>query len=73
MKKLTIRCSADWIRSYVMEKGAGELKPMEIMRDYLERLQTEEGKNISLQMPGEESRGTRVFQILDMSSMSCTT
>lgn len=67
MKKLTIRCSADWIRSYVMEKGAGELKPMEIMRDYLERLQTEEGKNISLQMPGEESRGTRVFQILDMS------
>ena len=67
MKKLTIRCSADWIRSYVMEKGAGEPKPMEIMRDYLERLQTEEGKNVSLQMPGAEQKGSRIFRILDTS------
>ena len=33
MKKLTIRCSADWIRSYVMEKGAGELKASHATRE----------------------------------------
>lgn len=53
MKKLTIRCSADWIRSYVMEKGTSEPKPMEIMQDYICRLELNDGE--------------KMFQLLDAS------
>lgn len=67
MKKLTIRCSADWIRSYVMEKGAGEPKPMEIIGEYLKHLEAAEATGNSSQASNEAKKGTRIFLILDTS------
>ena len=53
MKKLIIRCSADWIRAYVTEKGVRQPKPMEIMQDYIDRLELDGGE--------------KMFRILDAS------
>ena len=65
MRKLIIRCNPNWVRTYVMEKGTSEPKPMEIMQDYLKRLRSEEGKNAFLQQGETDTRGSSIFLILD--------
>ncbi len=53
MKKLTIRCSVDWVRAYVTENGIRQQKPIEIIKSYMERL--------------ELNGGEQMFQILEAS------